>query len=71
MFGPILDNIDNQSMTFTITAPMPGRDSYYSYTCYLGSEIQFESVDQITTNGDANYYKFELHFIEIDGKVLV
>lgn len=72
LLKPLRDKIINQkSRFFTITTTYPGKEKFQEMKVYLGTPISFDSLDWETDCGDVNVYKFELHWIETDGEVLI
>lgn len=72
LMTPIRNKILNQhSRFFTITTSYPGYEKFISMKAYLGTPLEFQSLDYQSDHGEPNYYKFELHWIEVDGTILV
>lgn len=69
---PIRNKILTQhSRFFTITTAYPGFEQFIEMEAYLGTPTNFESLDWETDCGDVNWYKLELHWIEVKGQRLI
>lgn len=58
--------IDSKSRFFSINTKFPGV-GYISGTFYLGTPTTFTSLDWQSDCGDVNFWRVELHWIEVDG----
>lgn len=72
LLTPLRNKILNQhSRFFTITTSYPGYEKFLEMEVYLGTPIDFSSLDWQTDCGDPNFWKYELHWIETKGNVLI
>lgn len=58
--------INTKSRFFEINTFFPGM-GFIKGTYYLGTPTSFNSLDWQSNNGSVNYWKGELHWIEVDG----
>lgn len=58
--------INSKSRIFVINTYFPGL-GYVEGNFYLGTPTSFDSKDWMCSKGKVNYFKLELHWIEVDG----
>lgn len=58
--------INSKSRVFVINTYFPGL-GYVEGNFYLGTPTSFDSKDWVCRKGKVNYFKLELHWIEVDG----
>lgn len=68
IWGSMIYNkiINSKSRIFVINTYFPGL-GYVQGNFYLGTPTNFDSKDWVCKKGKVNYFKLELHWIEVDG----